>query len=393
MPAYGSADAADRWINQPNASAPRGMSADAADRWAQNERARRANPNRPPPPKAWASPRGGTSGANYGVSARQAEERARRATLQKKAQAALDAAHKDSLEYRSKRTGNFTDAVGYLSRKYGLDQAYLRDPRNRKVLMDEYGIGFDKGTGQPRGGLRYGERGVYLGSYKELIAPQGMSADAADQWAKPVDRDIIVTKKQAEGSIYGWSIERLKAFQKRNGLPSTGLVDKKTWSRWGEGVLQAGQYYSMRGERIDPDTYLTLKYGDKSGGGRRGGGRGGGRRGGGGGGGGGGGSSASRVTLTNRTELQRVLNQMFQDRLGRNATMPELDKFLGEVNRQERSNPQVATVSGDSTTVTGGIDPVQAAENYMLATMGGEVGTRIAGVDYFAAAMGLIGGN
>jgi len=89
-------------------------------------------------------------------------------------------------------------------------------------------------------------------------------------------------------------------------------------------------------------------------------------RGGGGGYGGGYGGSAStkRITLTNPTDAYYLLNQAMSQFLGRQATSKELSEFVKLLNAQERANPTVATMDGDTTTQEGGFNPATFAEQF-----------------------------
>lgn len=338
---------------------------------------------------------------------------------QMRADAALRAIPKGVIDYQSKNQ-TFADATDYLANKYGLNRQAFTDPEAGPLFRQRYGLRADggyvkdakgnnllDGNGKPipahgYKGANYGADGVYIGYYETKGRVEKgddvtqMSTNALEhQLEQHQSNPLVIPADAAKGMIFGWSPQKVAEFQKSRGIKPTGFADTNTAKVWSEGVNGAQKYYQFGGERVTPEEYLDAKYGTKkssSGSGGSGGRRG--RGGGGGGGGGGAGATSTRVTLTDRTSLQRALNQMFQDKLGRKATDAEVTKYLGQVNSQERAHPQVATVSGSgNTTVSGGIDPMQTAENYMNNIQGGDVGTRMAGVDYFASAMKIIGGG
>jgi hypothetical protein len=86
--------------------------------------------------------------------------------------------------------------------------------------------------------------------------------------------------------------------------------------------------------------------------------------GGGGGGGGGGSSTTMQIRLTDPESAKQLINTAMASLLGREATSEEYKKFLTTLNSEERSNPIVTTVEGDTVTTTGGTNPNQIAEDY-----------------------------
>ncbi len=330
--------------------------------------------------------------------AQQAAAKARQAAQQAERQRQASALRRAELK-RDPLRYSASDPVQYLAMKYGIDQRLLQDPDYQKrygLRPGRVQIGVDK-NGKPIWGpgpvtgttnQKPGDKYVYLGSYDSLV----QSEPGAKKLTKQ-SQDLIVTEDEAKMIIYGWSPERIAQFQQSTGKKVTGKLDQKTISEWNDAVQHSAGYYTQTGTPVTPEGYLGIKFGPKntatdtegelSGKGAP---RGGGSSGGGGGGGGGG----STVTLTNRTELQRVLNSMFEDKLGRKATEQEVTTFLNEINSQEKRNPR--RVSQDGSTVSGGIDPVQVAENYLMKVNGSAVDARTIGVDYYSAVMELIGG-
>jgi hypothetical protein len=324
--------------------------------------------------------------------AAQAKANAAARTAQQQAQRAA-ALRRDPLRYDAR------DPVQYLAMKYGIDQRLLQDP----AYAERYGLrpqriqtGTDAkgkpifGAGPTTGTTRQktGEDYVYLGTYDSLVQSQPGAKKLTKQ-----SQDIVVTKKEAKAIIYGWSPQRVAQFQQATGKDITGKLDDKTIREWNDAVDHSAGYYTQTAAKVTPEAYLGIKFGPKNtaedaegnlvgaGGTKRGG-----KSGGSSGGGNGGGTA---VTLTNRTELQRVLNSMFEDKLGRKATEQEVTQFLAEINSQETRNPK--RVSADGSMVTGGVDPVQVAENHLMKTQGSSVDARTIGVDYYSAVMELIG--
>lgn len=419
---YGSANAAEHWIeNQPKPTAYE----------LQKQAEANARMNAHPDKYQSQLPRSGSGGVNRGggASSRQAAADAmarqqKAAQAKSAAQAALRAIPpKGPVQYQSKNPVYY-DAVDFLAKKYGLNN-YLTSELNNKKLGDDYRARYGltpvpgnvtkdaKGRVIPGAptypgpgyqGGPFGSDGVFMGYYdtKGRVTATSLkdaSINAIEhQQDTPEQHQLVIPAAAAKGIIWGWTPQKVAQFQKDHGLKVSGIPDTKTAAKWAEGVNGAQKYYQFGGGDITPDEYLTAIYGNKKKKGTGSGGSGGGGRGGSGGGGGGGGSgvgaTTSRTTLTSRSDLQRALNQMFQDKLGRNATDKELSGYLSQVNSQERMHPQTATVDGSgNSTVSGGVDPMTVAENYMSSVQGGEVGTRAAGVDYFAAAMKMLGGG
>lgn len=414
---YGSANAAEHWIeNQPKPTAYE----------LQKQAEANARMNAHPDKYQSQLPRSGSGGVNRGGGASNRQNAADAMARQQKAAQAKSAAQaalraippKGPVQYQSKNPVYY-DAVDFLAKKYGVNPQLMTNPEVGRNYRERYGLtpvpgnvmkdakgNIIKGAPiQPGPGFQgasYGSDGVFLGYYdtKGRVTATSLkdaSINAIEhQQDTPESHTLIVPADAAKGVIYGWSPQRIAQFQKDHHMKVTGLP-KDIKSKWAEGVNGAQQYYQFSGQPVTPEGYLDATYGTKkkatgSGGS---GGRGRGGSGGGGGGGGSGvGATTSRTTLTSRSDLQRALNQMFQDKLGRNATDKELSGYLSQVNSQERLHPQTATVdaSGNST-VAGGVDPMTVAENYMSSVQGGEVGTRAAGVDYFAAAMKMLGGG
>lgn len=358
--------------------------------------------------------------ASSSARSRQVIEADARRKAHAQAAAALRALPPRTVDYNSKKP-IYYDATDYLARKYGLNQAMLNDPAVASQFRDRYGLkaaggGFAKDAkgnplldqqGKPIplpagrvSGSKYGEDGVYLGYYNttgQVDDPKNVQKNSVNaiehEMSQLRDNRLIIPADAAKGMIFGWSRDKITEFQKSRGIKVTGFADTRTTKLWSEGVNGAQKYYQYGGYDMTPEGYLDAKYGKKKSSTGSGGGSGG-HGGGGGGGGSGAGATTTRVTTTNRTELQRALNQMFEDKLGRKATDGEVTKYLAQVNSQERKNPQVATVdAGGNSTVSGGVDPMQVAENFMTQVQGGDVGSRLAGVDYFASAMRLIGGG
>jgi len=376
-------------------------------------------------------PRSGSSTPNRGGGASSRQAAADAMARQQKAGLAKAAAQralmaippKGPLSYQSKNP-TYYDAVDFLAKKYGLNplisgalankqlgadyrERYGLTPVPGNVMKDAKGNIIKGAPVQPGPGYQggqFGTDGVFMGYYDTAGRVTATSLKDASITAIehtqsiPEHHQLVVPADAAKGIIFGWTPQKIAQFQKDRGLKVTGVADTKTAAKWSEGVNGAQKYYQFGGAPITPDDFLTAKYGTKkkaTSSGGSGGGSGGGRGGGGGSGGGSGvGATQSRVTLTSRTDLQNALNQMFQDKLGRNATDSELTSYLKQVNSQERIHPQVATVDANgNSNVSGGVDPVQVAQNFMNQVQGGEVGTRAAGVDYFAAAMKMLGGG
>lgn len=419
---YGSANAAEHWIeNQPKPTAYE----------LQKQAEANARMNAHPDKYQSQLPRSGSGGVNRGGGASNRQNAADAMARQQKAAQAKSAAQaalraippQGPLSYQSKNP-TYYDAVDFLAKKYGLNPYISNELKNPQLGADyraRYGLtpvpgnvmkdakgNLIKGApiqpGPGYQGGQFGSDGVFLGYYDTkgrvtATSLQDSSITAIEhQQDTPQQHQLVVPADAAKGIIFGWTPEKIAQFQKDRGLKVTGVADTKTAAKWSEGVNGAQKYYQFGGVPITPDDFLTAKYGAAKKKGTGSGGSGGRGRGGSGGGGGGGGSgvgaTTSRVTLTSRTDLQNALNQMFQDKLGRNATDPELNNYLKQVNSQERMHPQTATVDGaGNSTVSGGVNPVQIAQNYMSQVQGGEVGTRAAGVDYFAAAMKMLGGG
>lgn len=82
------------------------------------------------------------------------------------------------------------------------------------------------------------------------------------------------------------------------------------------------------------------------------------------GGGGGGSATTQRITLTSPTDAYYLLNQAMTQYLGRQANRQELAQFVKLLNAQERANPVVATMDGNTTVQEGGFNPATFAEQF-----------------------------
>ena len=112
-------------------------------------------------------------------------------------------------------------------------------------------------------------------------------------------------------------------------------------------------------------------------------------------------SHSTSVHLSDITEAKGVLNQVFQNKLGRAVTDGEAKHFLGALNSQQKSHPSVTdststtdaqgNSSSSSTSTDSGFDASQYAQDYARQQYGREIDTRTIGVDYWHAALQGIG--
>lgn len=222
-------------------------------------------------------------------------------------------------------------------------------------------------------------------------AGRGHSNDRDDIAARTPEVNQLAEKTQAYQLIYGWDPSKVAAFQQAQGLPVTGVVSSGTFDLWSKIVNSAAGYYGA-GKKISPEVLAGMVFNPKKG------------RGGGGGGSGpgpgqpGGGPLTTRSTnLTNRGEAKRLLDELFKDKLGRGVNESEVSGFLAKLNSAQRANPSVTTQqmnadgSGGTTSTTGGMDPVQFGQDYVMSQKGGEVNARTVGVDYLQMALGALG--
>lgn len=217
-------------------------------------------------------------------------------------------------------------------------------------------------------------------------AGKGHSNDRDDMAARTPDVHQLAEKTQAYQLIYGWDPAKVAAFQKMQDLPATGVVSTATINLWSKIVDSAAGYYAA-GKKISPEALAGLVFDPKKG-----------RGGGGGPGSPGGGPLTTRSTnLTNRGEAKRLLDELFKDKLGRGVNESEVSGFLSKLNSAQRANPSVTTqkMNADgsvaTSSTTGGMDPVQFGQDYVMSQKGGEVNARTVGVDYLQMALGALG--
>jgi hypothetical protein len=204
--------------------------------------------------------------------------------------------------------------------------------------------------------------------------------------------DSYMGVDQAKASIYGWGDPQVAAFKAQayaaglygnNKPPAGNIVDPATQQIWEKLVEQAAAY-NLAGRKLTPNDILGMYAA----------------------GAGGQGptthtSTSTSVHLSDITEAKGVLDQVFQDKLGRAVTDGEAKAFLGALNAQQKAHPSrthstettdgSGNSSSSSTTTDAGFDAGQYAKDYSRQRYGREIDTRTIGVDYYHAALQAIG--
>lgn len=181
-----------------------------------------------------------------------------------------------------------------------------------------------------------------------------------------------------------WTPQFIADFQRKQGLAVTGQRNQSTLDAW-KGLVQVAAARYKTGAKVSPYSMLGDIWDspDQKGKGR--------------GAAAGGTETRTQISLTNRGGAKALLNHVFQAKLGRAVTEDEVTAFQNALNTQEKANPKVSTGTGSadgsssSVTDTGGIDPEQYAQDYLMAEKGAEANARTVGVDYFQAALNAIG--
>ena len=115
-------------------------------------------------------------------------------------------------------------------------------------------------------------------------------------------------------------------------------------------------------------------------------------------------STSTSVNLTDPQTAHAILRKTITDELGRAPTASEYQSFLSQLNGEEKANPSVSTTTSTydpntghttSSTTSGGTtapSPEVFADNLAHSgSLGVERNTKMAGVDYYNAAMAALG--
>lgn len=235
---------------------------------------------------------------------------------------------------------------------------------------------------------------VYMGAISRTL-PMGQGHTREDRGAlgtvQETPNDWYMGVDQAKSNIYTWGPDQLNAFKQQaiaaglyggNKPPPGDIVDPATQAIWEKLVDQAAAY-DMAGRKLTPNDVLGM-YGAANGG------QGNTRT-----------STSTSVHLSDITEAKGVLDQVFQDKLGRSVTSAEAKAFLGALNSQQRAHPSKTTTtetsdaegnsSSNSVSTDAGFDAGQYAQDYARQQYGREIDTRTIGVDYYHAALQALG--
>jgi len=206
---------------------------------------------------------------------------------------------------------------------------------------------------------------------------------------KKVGGAEIVSLDEAIGTWYSWTEGERQAFARQvysQGLTSDPADYDSAFAIWQKAVTEAARYRQFAKKNVTPTQALSIMANmtpDKAGGypkTQR--------------------STATSTNLPSRTEVQSVVKQIFQEKLGRDPDQEELRSYTANLFSAARANPEKTTTTttvdeaGNSTstsTTSGGADLGEVASS--SAENDPEYAAYLAGTTLYNAAMQLFSGG